>query len=400
MKKRVVSMILVVMMCMVVIRPVNAEEIYLNYEYEAEVMHELGVFEGTSKNSFVPDLASSTNREQSIKMIASVLQWDVDLSKKSGFNDVSAWAEPYVAKAVELGITNGIGNGMFGGQKSVTGKEVCTWLLRALGVPNNNAWDNTNYYIDIYYQISLRNSLDDIYNRDLLIGTLYSFLNKKPMNSDQLLIEGIVKEDPELMKIAENAMLIDDSFQNVLELNGKTIDLKQEQAFFSENTDAISYMKDNFFDIDLSKLQSRYDFIPAALPVEGEPQATETNYDCIEYVLSDKSYVQSASISFDVRNNRKIVHYISINNNALFSYDGYKVGDEWTNEDTDKYFKDDSYYAKPIEKTLYAGVAGAQYYATTIQIEKIDDRLNVVFYLTEYNGKKYIDWIFISAEDK
>ncbi len=64
-------------------------------------MNQLGLFNGVSTEEFTPALDQMANREQAVKLIADVFQWDIDASAKSTFSDVSDWAQPYVAKAVE-----------------------------------------------------------------------------------------------------------------------------------------------------------------------------------------------------------------------------------------------------------------------------------------------------------
>jgi len=110
---------------------------------KANSLNRLGLFQGTSSSSFVPDLNGSTNREQAIKLIAMSLGWNINASDKSSFKDVSAWAQPYVKRAIDLGITNGVSTTKFDAKGVVTGKQVTTWFLRALSYGMQEAWDNT-----------------------------------------------------------------------------------------------------------------------------------------------------------------------------------------------------------------------------------------------------------------
>ncbi len=92
-------------------------------------LQKMGCIEGVGNNRFAPN--NVLTREQFVKML--VLAFDLyDETAEVKFNDVigSAWYYRYVASAYQLGIVNGIGDGSFGVNKTVTRQEMAAMLHR------------------------------------------------------------------------------------------------------------------------------------------------------------------------------------------------------------------------------------------------------------------------------
>ena len=200
---------------------VFAEEkaIQVNYTKEAAILYELGLFQGLSSTEFIPALEKNTNREQAMKMLAVALQWNIDATAKSQYTDVSIWAQPYVAKAVQLGITKGKETGKFGGADAVTVKEMCTWILRSMGHDGQIAWKDTNNLADQMLKLNISDKENLALNRDLLVKVIYNSLqNGKVIGEKYTLIEKIVFGNPTKMGIAKKGNLIDESFDELPQL--------------------------------------------------------------------------------------------------------------------------------------------------------------------------------------
>ncbi len=116
---------------------------------KANYLHEKGMFDGVSKEEFVPALEAETNGEQAIKVIGSALGWEVKDMMKTPYDDVSSWAVPYVEYARLVGVTNGVGNGKFGAE-FVNARRVITWLLASAHMDKMDVWENTKKYADDY----------------------------------------------------------------------------------------------------------------------------------------------------------------------------------------------------------------------------------------------------------
>ena len=104
--------------------------------YEAvKTLSELGIFKGDDYGNFNPD-STITRAETAAVMCRLVgVQEEIGSTTQSVFSDVPSthWAAGYVAKASELGIINGHGDGTFGPSDPVTYEQIITMLVRAWG---------------------------------------------------------------------------------------------------------------------------------------------------------------------------------------------------------------------------------------------------------------------------
>lgn len=82
------------------------------------------IFSGTGKNTFSPNF--SLTRAMYVTVLGRVAGIDVSQYNTSVFNDVAAheWYAPYVAWAVEKGITDGTGNGNFSPNEAITREQM------------------------------------------------------------------------------------------------------------------------------------------------------------------------------------------------------------------------------------------------------------------------------------
>ena len=205
---------------------------------KAKVLYDLGLFSGTSNQSFSPDLDSATNREQGVKMIVSALGWSVDENKSSVFEDVSDWAQPYVVVAVESGFTNGIGLNqsglpMFGGGNPITERQLRTWFDRVI-TGSDKAWEDNE---------SLDNSRG--ITRGQLVEMTYDALKEIPVGENERLIEAVLGDDAERIQIAQDGGLFSDKPQTLDGTVPTVVDLAVNAEdkiiiSFSEAVDSIS----------------------------------------------------------------------------------------------------------------------------------------------------------------
>lgn len=86
-------------------------------------LYEKKVVSGIGDNMFAP--ARTITREEMLTMLLNAYGVDVKGATQSKFTDVpaDAWYAPYVAKALELGITSGISETQFGSGKEITREE-------------------------------------------------------------------------------------------------------------------------------------------------------------------------------------------------------------------------------------------------------------------------------------
>ncbi len=113
------------------------------YEAQAQVLNDLGLYNGISTTSFEPDLGSALNRETGIVMLirlfgleaeaAGMTNADEILSSFSDAGEISDWARNAVACAIQRGLVIGLPDGTIGAKLPLNGKSYCTLILRQLG---------------------------------------------------------------------------------------------------------------------------------------------------------------------------------------------------------------------------------------------------------------------------
>ena len=104
------------------------------YSTAVEYVNRAGIMVGDDQGRFNPD--KNVTRAEMAAIICRMKNETSTLSAKSIFSDVptSHWANPYVSKAVQLGIINGYGNGKFGPSDGVTYEQAITMIVRAKGL--------------------------------------------------------------------------------------------------------------------------------------------------------------------------------------------------------------------------------------------------------------------------
>lgn len=121
--------------------PENAD-----YAEAAAVLAEFGIFKGDTEGNFNPD--KTISRAEAAAVICRMLGVEEEAKQLTNvvFTDVPAshWAAGYVAKAAELGIIGGYGNGKFGPSDPVTYAQMVKMLVCATGYESvaaeNGGW--------------------------------------------------------------------------------------------------------------------------------------------------------------------------------------------------------------------------------------------------------------------
>lgn len=110
----------------------------IKYENEAEQLKDLGLFKGTN-NGFELD-RQPTRAEAGVMLIRMLGKESLPLSQNSDhpFDDVPAWASPYVGYMYQNGLTKGISDNEYGSQSYIDAKSYATMLMRVLGYDDGN----------------------------------------------------------------------------------------------------------------------------------------------------------------------------------------------------------------------------------------------------------------------
>lgn len=105
------------------------------YAEALEFLAELGIFQGDEQGNFNPD--KSITRAEVTAVICRLVYVEEDAKSmiQQIFSDVpsSHWAVGYIAKAAELDIVGGYGNGNFGPSDPVTQEQIIKMLVCARG---------------------------------------------------------------------------------------------------------------------------------------------------------------------------------------------------------------------------------------------------------------------------
>ncbi len=125
--------------------PAFSESNAYHYEEEAYLLHNLGLFDGISTETFDPDLESPVNRETGIAFIVKMFgkkEYALKLSdgeirsaliKFTDRNEITDWAKPYIAYAVMTGMVTGDTDTTVSPKILIDAKSFATLILRNLG---------------------------------------------------------------------------------------------------------------------------------------------------------------------------------------------------------------------------------------------------------------------------
>ncbi len=138
MKKRAVSLVLVLVLAFAIAAPAAASS--YEADYAADYLYCIGLFKGTGTDDVGDpyyDLDTALTRQQALVMLIRLLGKEAEATGSywwHPFTDVDDWASSYVGYAYQKGITNGISATKFGGGATPsTAAQYVTFVLRALG---------------------------------------------------------------------------------------------------------------------------------------------------------------------------------------------------------------------------------------------------------------------------
>ena len=151
--KKILALVLALMMVLSVMVTASAASFddaeSISYKEAVEVMAAAGVLNGMGNGKFEP--AGTLTRAQAAKIIAFVLLGADDYADlthaATTFTDVPAshWASGAIAYCTEEGIINGLGNGKYGPEDTLTGYQFAKMLLCALGIEGTYTGDNWTF---------------------------------------------------------------------------------------------------------------------------------------------------------------------------------------------------------------------------------------------------------------
>lgn len=316
----------------------NSESSRVQFELQAYALNQLGLFNGVSTEVFTPALDQMANREQAVKLIADVFQWDIDASAKSTFSDVSDWAQPYVAKAVEKGLISGFPDGTFRGQAPITVQQLDSILLRSIGYPQDEAWGNATSLSEVEFNYEYGNGNKEL-NRDLLVGMLFSALyNGKQQGEKMTLLETMIANDPQLKEKAMSLELITNRFDYDAVTNEAfdMVDLKEMTELFSQTTDVRESVEELLDDLVLRYVE----YVSDGYVYRSDDLPTDMDVSAIKYV----GYF--GEITLVKEDDDFILQSIIVDMPNYFSYGDLQVGEKYTDEIKSTISEVDSWFSQ------------------------------------------------------
>ena len=137
MKKLLALVLALVSVCLLTLSAAAAST--LQQEAALSLYETGGLFQGTGYDNAgqpVFDLDRAPTRFEAITMLVRLLGKEAEATQgtwQTPFQDLAAWAAPYVGYAYENGLTSGVSQTAFGGGSTVTCAQYLTFVLRALG---------------------------------------------------------------------------------------------------------------------------------------------------------------------------------------------------------------------------------------------------------------------------
>ena len=168
----------------------------------AGILNKLGLFNGVGTDSQgkpVFDLERVPTRQEALVMLIRLLGLEktaLSSNASNPFNDVAAWAAPYVGYAYSAGLTNGISQTKFGSNDLVTQQQYCVFLLRALGYSEKDNDFSYSNALDKAYTVGIAKSNDSrAFTRGKVTELSYNTLLLSPKDEVAKLANKLLWED-------------------------------------------------------------------------------------------------------------------------------------------------------------------------------------------------------------
>ena len=158
--KKLLAMVLALVMTLSLAVSANAlkadEKINDNYAEAVAVLDGMGVFKGYEDGSFKPE--NKITRAEVATIIYRIYTQDLAKNDKSGlyatynkFSDMAGagWAAGYIGYCANAELVKGYPNGTFQPFGNVTGYEVLTMILRAIGYDKNNEFTGADWALNV-----------------------------------------------------------------------------------------------------------------------------------------------------------------------------------------------------------------------------------------------------------
>ena len=155
--KKLLAMVLALVMTLSLAVSANAafkdaDKVSADYSEAVAVLNGMGVFKGYEDGSFQPE--GNITRAEVATIIYRIYTADVAKNDKSGlyatynkFSDMAGagWAQGYIGYCANASLVKGYPDGTFKPSGNVTGYEVLTMILRAIGYDKNGEFSGADW---------------------------------------------------------------------------------------------------------------------------------------------------------------------------------------------------------------------------------------------------------------
>ena len=198
--KKLLAMVLALVMTLSLAVSANAlkadEKINDNYAEAVAVLDGMGVFKGYEDGSFKPE--NKITRAEVATIIYRIYTQDLAKNDKSGlyasynkFSDMTGagWAAGYIGYCANAEFVKGYPDGTFKPSGNVTGYEVLTMILRAIGYDKNNEFTGADWAVNVAKYAEQAGVLENVKGvslsapatRELVAELLFRAIAKAPM---------------------------------------------------------------------------------------------------------------------------------------------------------------------------------------------------------------------------
>ena len=176
--KKLLAMVLALVMTLSLAVSANAafkdaDKVSDTYDEAVAVLNGMGVFKGYEDGSFQPQ--GNITRAEVAAIVYRVYTADVKDAKASmyatynKFSDMTGagWAQGYIGYCANAALVKGYPNGTFQPSGKVTGYEVLTMILRAIGYDKNNEFSGADWALHVAQTAQQAGVLDNVKGVDL-----------------------------------------------------------------------------------------------------------------------------------------------------------------------------------------------------------------------------------------
>ncbi len=217
-----------------------------DFENEATVLKDLGIWQGDTTGDLMlgEDLTRAQGAVLVLKTVLGKTDKDMeaaDVSKIASFDDadeVPAWAEGWVALAVQEGVMKG-GNNKLAAGDALKGKDLASMFMNALGFAAENDYATSVELLAAKSAGKLLSAIvDDITDadltRDAATAVVFDTLTVKAKDATKTVVEVLVGTDATKKAVAEKAgLIVAPAAQTVTGV--KALNLKQVQITFAKD---------------------------------------------------------------------------------------------------------------------------------------------------------------------